>query len=40
LPVDEFVFSAGGVFLFGAVAGYAIQKVMKIATFISNQMLH
>jgi uncharacterized membrane protein (Fun14 family) len=31
LPVEEFLFSAGGGFLFGAVAGYAIKKVMKIA---------
>jgi uncharacterized membrane protein (Fun14 family) len=31
LPVEDFLFSAGGGFLFGAVAGYAIKKVMKIA---------
>jgi uncharacterized membrane protein (Fun14 family) len=34
LPVEDFVFSAGGGFLFGAVAGYAIKKVMKIAAII------
>jgi uncharacterized membrane protein (Fun14 family) len=34
LPVEEFLFSAGGGFLFGAVAGYAIKKVMKIAAVI------
>jgi hypothetical protein len=26
LPLEELVFSAGGGFLFGAVAGYAIKK--------------
>jgi uncharacterized membrane protein (Fun14 family) len=31
LPVEDFLFSVGGGFLFGAVAGYAIKKVMKIA---------
>jgi len=31
LPLEDFVFSAGGGFLFGAGAGYAIKKVMKIA---------
>jgi uncharacterized membrane protein (Fun14 family) len=34
LPVEEFLFSAGGGFLFGAVAGYAIKKIMKIAAVI------
>ena len=34
MPVEDFLFSAGGGFLFGAVAGYAIKKVMKIATII------
>jgi len=33
LPVD-FLFSAGGGFLFSAVAGYAIKKVMKIDAII------
>jgi uncharacterized membrane protein (Fun14 family) len=28
---SELLFSAGGGFLLGAVAGYAIKKVMKIA---------
>jgi uncharacterized membrane protein (Fun14 family) len=31
LQIDEFVFSAGGGLLFGAAAGFAIKKVMKIA---------
>jgi uncharacterized membrane protein (Fun14 family) len=31
LPVEDFLFSAGGGFLFGAVAGYAMKKMMKIA---------
>ena len=31
MPLEDFVFSAGGGFLFGAVAGHAIKKVMKIA---------
>ena len=34
MPVEEFLFSAGGGFLFGAVAGYAIKKVMKIAAVV------
>jgi uncharacterized membrane protein (Fun14 family) len=34
LQVEEFVFSASGGFLFGAVAGYAIKKVMKIAAIV------
>jgi uncharacterized membrane protein (Fun14 family) len=34
LPVEGFLFSAGGGFLFGAVAGYAIKKVMKIAAVV------
>jgi uncharacterized membrane protein (Fun14 family) len=34
LPVEGFLFSAGGKFLFGAVAGYAIKKVIKIATVV------
>src|SRR5215469_2887072 len=34
LPVEDFIFSAGGGFLFGAVAGYAIKKVMKLATIV------
>jgi uncharacterized membrane protein (Fun14 family) len=34
LPVEEFVFSAGEGFLFGAVTGYALKKVMKIATIV------
>jgi uncharacterized membrane protein (Fun14 family) len=34
LPVEDFLFSAGGIFLLGAVTGYAIKKVMKIAAVI------
>jgi uncharacterized membrane protein (Fun14 family) len=34
LPVDDFLFSAGVGFLFGAVAGYAIKKIMKIAAVV------
>jgi uncharacterized membrane protein (Fun14 family) len=34
LPLEDFVFSVGGGFLFGAVAGYAIKKVMKIAAVV------
>ena len=34
MPLEDFVFSAGGGFLFGAVAGYAIKKVMKIAAVV------
>jgi len=34
LPIEDFVFSAGGAFLFGAVAGYAIKKIMKIAAVV------
>jgi uncharacterized membrane protein (Fun14 family) len=34
LSLENLVFSAGGGFLFGAVAGYAIKKVMKIAAII------
>jgi uncharacterized membrane protein (Fun14 family) len=34
LPLENLVFSGGGGFLFGAVAGYAIKKVMKIAAVV------
>ena len=34
MSIENLVFSAGGGFLFGAVAGYAIKKVMKIAAII------
>jgi uncharacterized membrane protein (Fun14 family) len=34
LPVQDFLFSVVGGFLFGAVAGYAIKKVMKIAAVV------
>ncbi|MGB8936182.1 MAG: FUN14 domain-containing protein [Candidatus Nitrosopolaris sp.] len=34
MPVEDLLFSAGGGFLFGAVAGYAIKKVMKISAVV------
>ena len=34
MPVEDFLFSAGGGFLLGAAAGYAIKKVMKIAAVV------
>jgi uncharacterized membrane protein (Fun14 family) len=34
MPLEDFVFSAGGGFLFGAAAGFAIKKVMKIAAVV------
>jgi uncharacterized membrane protein (Fun14 family) len=34
LPFEDFLFSAGGGFLFGALAGYAIKKVMKIVAVV------
>jgi uncharacterized membrane protein (Fun14 family) len=34
LPADDFLISAGGGFLLGAVAGYAIKKVMKITAVV------
>jgi uncharacterized membrane protein (Fun14 family) len=34
LSIENLIFSAGGGFLFGAVAGYAIKKVMKIAAVV------
>jgi uncharacterized membrane protein (Fun14 family) len=34
LPVEDFLFSAGGGFLFGAVARYAIKKVFKTAAVV------
>jgi uncharacterized membrane protein (Fun14 family) len=34
LSVEELLFSAGGGFLFGAAAGFAIKKVMKIAAVV------
>ena len=34
MPVENFLFSAGGGFLFGTVTGYAIKKVMKIAAVV------
>ena len=34
MSIENLVFSAGGGFLFGAVAGYAIKKVMKIAAIV------
>ena len=34
LSLEDFVFSAGGGFLFGTAAGFAIKKVMKIAAVV------
>jgi uncharacterized membrane protein (Fun14 family) len=34
LPIEDFLFSAGAGFLFGAVAGYAIKKITKIAAVV------
>ncbi|MFZ0514061.1 MAG: FUN14 domain-containing protein [Candidatus Nitrosopolaris sp.] len=34
MPVEDFLFSAGGGFLFGAVAGYVIKKLIKIAAVV------
>jgi uncharacterized membrane protein (Fun14 family) len=34
LTVEDFLLSAGGGFLLGAVAGYAIKKVMRIAAVV------
>jgi uncharacterized membrane protein (Fun14 family) len=34
LPLEDFVFSAGGGFFFGTAAGYALKKVMKIAAVV------
>ena len=34
MALDDIIFSAGGGFLFGAVAGYAMKKVMKIAAVV------
>ena len=34
MPVEDFLFSAGGGFLLGTVTGYAIKKVMKIAAVV------
>ncbi len=34
MPVEDLLFSAGGGFLLGAVAGYAIKEVMKIAAVV------
>jgi uncharacterized membrane protein (Fun14 family) len=34
LPVEDLLFSLGGGFLFGAVAGYAIKKVIKIGAVV------
>ena len=34
MSIENLVFSAGGGFLFGAIAGYAMKKVMKIAAIV------
>jgi uncharacterized membrane protein (Fun14 family) len=36
LPVEDFLFSAGGGFLFGAIAGYAIKKVKKVTAAVAG----
>ncbi len=36
---EDFLFSAGGGFLLGAVTGYAIKKVMKIAAVVIGLFL-
>ena len=34
MPIEDLIFSGGGGFLFGILAGYAIKKVMKVAAII------
>ena len=34
MPLEDLVFSGAGGFLFGAAAGYAIKKVIKIAAVV------
>jgi uncharacterized membrane protein (Fun14 family) len=34
LSIESLVISAGGGFLFGAAAGYALKKVMKVAAIV------
>ena len=34
MSIENLVFSAGGGFIFGAVAGYTLKKVMKIAAVV------
>jgi uncharacterized membrane protein (Fun14 family) len=34
LALENIVFSAGGGFLFGAIAGYPIRKVIKLAAIV------
>ena len=34
MSIENLVFLAGGGFIFGAVAGYALKKVMKIAAVV------
>jgi len=36
LPVGDFLFCTGGGFLFGAIAGYDIKKVMKVAAVVAG----
>ena len=38
MPIENLVFSTGGGFLFGAVAGYAIKKVMKITAIVIDYL--
>ncbi len=39
LPVEDFLFSTGGGFLFDAVAGYAIKKMMNFYSFYNKPRL-
>ena len=34
MPIEDLIFSGSGGFLFGILAGYAIKKVIKVATII------
>ena len=34
MALEDIIFSVGGGFLFGTVAGYAIKKVMKLAAIV------
>jgi len=34
LVLEDIIFTAGGGFLFGAVAGYALKKLMKLAAIV------
>jgi uncharacterized membrane protein (Fun14 family) len=36
LALEDIIFSAGGGFLFGAAAGYAIRKLIKLAAIVAG----